>query len=85
MDQMIEVIIAHAARVFGVDKAKLCKDSTWVDDLHIDVTKSLQDRNFVDFKSALEEEFDVEIPNIKFGKTKTIADMALFIQELCEE
>lgn len=85
MDHLIETIITHAARVFGVEETSLNEDSTWVDDLHIDVTKSLQDRNFVDFKTALEDEFEIEIPNIKFGKTKTIRDMARFIEDLCEE
>jgi acyl carrier protein len=81
----IEAIITHAAKVFGVNKDSLHRGSTWVDDLHIDVAKSLQDRNFVDFKAALEEEFEVDIPNLKFGKTKTIQEMAEFIADLCEE
>lgn len=78
-------IITHAAAIFGVSEDKLSGDSTWQDDLHLDVAKSLQDRNFVDFKAALEEEFEVEIPNIKFGKTKNIREMAEFIADLCEE
>lgn len=85
MNEYINAIIEHASNVFGVDAASLNENSTWKDDLHLDVSKSLQDRNFVDFKSALEDEFEIEIPNIKFGKTKNIREMAEFIQELAEE
>ena len=85
MENLTEIVIQHAAKVFGVDPASLNEDSTWLDDLHINVAKSLQDRNFVDFKTALEEEFEVEIPNIKFGKTKNIREMVAFIEDILEE
>ena len=85
MNEYIDKIIEHAANIFGVDAASLNENSTWKEDLHLDVSKSLQDRNFVDFKAALEDEFEVEIPNIKFGKTKNILEMAEFIRELAEE
>ena len=85
VNNYVEAIISHAAAVFGVSEDNLNRNSTWQDDLHLDVAKSLQDRNFVDFKAALEEEFEVEIPNIKFGKTKNIQEMAEFIADLCEE
>jgi acyl carrier protein len=85
IEECINKVIEFASRYFGVDKAGLDEDSTWKDDLHIDVAKSLQDRRFVDFKNALDEAFEIEIPNIKFGKTKTIREMAEFISDMCEE
>lgn len=85
MENLTEIVIKHAAKVFGVDPATLNENSTWLDDLHLDVAKSLQNRNFVDFKAALEDEFEVEIPNIKFGKTKNIGEMAAFIADILEE
>ena len=85
MNEYVNRIIELASKYFGVDESGLNEESTWKDDLHIDVAKSLQDTRFVEFKNALDEEFEIEIANIKFGKTKNIREMAEFIAEMCEE
>jgi acyl carrier protein len=85
MNDYLEKIIKIASEVFGVPSESLNANSTWLEDLHIDVINSLQDRNFVDFKNRLEDEFEIDIPNMKFGKTKNIAEITKFIADLCEE
>lgn len=85
MNEYLEKVIELASDVFGVPKEQLNEDATWVDDLHLDVLHSLQDRSFVDYKRRLEDEFEIDIPNIKFGKTRNMKEIAAFIEELCEE
>lgn len=85
MNEYLEKAIELASDVFGVPEEQLNEDSTWVDDLHLDVLHSLQDRSFVDYKRRLEDEFEIDIPNIKFGKTRNMKEIAAFIEELCEE
>ncbi len=85
MSEYVEKIISIASEVFGVEAADLNEESTWIDDLKLDVVSSLQNRNFVDFIGKLEEEFEIEIQNMKFGKTKNIKEMAAYVEKLCEE
>lgn len=71
--------------VFGISMDGLSEDSTWTEGLQIDVLNSLHDRNLIEFINRLEDEFEIQISNMKFAKTKNIGEMASFIEVLIEE
>jgi acyl carrier protein len=78
-------IIEIASDIFGVDKSTLTEESTWEEGLGIDVKNSLQDRNYADFVSALNDEYSIDIPYIKFGRTKNFAEMAQMVADLADD
>ena len=64
-----------AADIFGVDASTLDESTSFVDDLHC---KSV---NIVQFASALEDEYEVEVPYMQLNKCKTFLDAAKFVDD----
>jgi len=77
--------IEIAAEVFGVPFESLDENSTWKEDLDVDVGVSLQNRNYCDYISRLNDEFGIDIPNMKFGRTKNLGEVAAMLEDLAED
>ena len=84
-DEILAKVLEIVAEVFGVPVDSLDENSTWIDNLKIDLVSSLQCKEFVDLKVALDTEFDTDCPNMKLGRTKTMGEVARFIEDLIEE
>lgn len=63
----------------GVDEDTITEDSSFVDDLNAD---SL---DMVELVMAMEQEFDIEIPDDVAEKVVTVRDAVDYIQNLTEE
>ena len=74
-EEVIDILKDKAADIFGVDPATLGPDTKFVDDLHC---KSV---NIVQFASALEDEYEVEVPYMQLNKCETFADAAKFVDD----
>lgn len=70
-DKVKEIIIDQ----LGVDEEQVTLNSSFVDDLGAD---SL---DIVELVMALEEEFDIQIPDEEAEKIRTVGDAVKFIQE----
>ena len=55
-EEVVDILKNKAAEIFGVDASTLSAETSFVDDLHC---KSV---NIVQFASALEDEYEVEVP-----------------------
>lgn len=73
--EVIDVLKDKANDLFGTDPATLGPDTKFVDDLHC---KSV---NIVQFASALEDEYEVEVPYMQLNKCETFADAAKFVDD----
>ena len=71
-EEVVDILKNKAAEIFGVDAASLSAETSFVDDLHC---KSV---NIVQFASALEDEYEVEVPYMQLNKCTTFADAAKF-------
>ena len=71
LDRLINAI----AEVLDLDKDKITADSKFVDDLGAD---SL---DIVELIMALEEEFDIEIPDADAEKVVTVTDVVDYIKD----
>lgn len=71
IDKVKSIIIEQ----LGVEEAEVKMESSFVDDLGAD---SL---DIVELVMALEEEFDVEIPDEDAEKIRTVGDAVKYIQE----
>ncbi len=69
LDRIKEIIEEQ----LGVDKSEITMESSFVDDLGAD---SL---DIVELMMALEEEFDIEIPDEEAEKISTVADVVEYI------
>ena len=67
-DEAFETFQAAAVEVLAVDAAKVTKEASFADDLDAD---SL---DLVEFVMALEEKFDVEIPEEDLAGIKTVGE-----------
>ena len=67
------------AEQFDVDSEEVTAESTIIDDLGAD---SL---DVVDLISAVEDEFDVQIPDEKVEGIKTVGDIVAFIESATSE
>lgn len=67
-DEAFETFKAAAVEVLAVDAAKVTEDASFADDLDAD---SL---DLVEFVMALEEKFDVEIPEEELAGIKTVGE-----------
>ena len=67
------------AEQFDVDSEEVTAESTIIDDLGAD---SL---DVVDLISAVEDEFDVQIPDEKVEGIKTVGDIVAFIESFTSE
>jgi acyl carrier protein len=70
-DRMIEIIVEQ----ISVDKEKVVPNASFVDDLGAD---SLDQ---VELIMAMEEEFDVEIPDDDAEKIKTVQDAINYVEK----
>ncbi len=73
--EVIDILKDKAADLFGSDPDTLGPDTKFVDDLHC---KSV---NIVQFASALEDEYEVEVPYMQLNKCVTFADAAKFVDD----
>ncbi len=74
-EEVVEILKDKAVDIFGVDRDSLSGATSFVDDLHC---KSV---NIVQFASALEDEYEVEVPFMELNKKKTFQEAAEFIDE----
>lgn len=74
-EEVVDILKNKAAEIFGVDAASLSAETSFVDDLHC---KSV---NIVQFASALEDEYEVEVPYMQLNKCTTFADAAKFVDD----
>ncbi|HJA28767.1 MAG TPA: acyl carrier protein [Candidatus Olsenella pullicola] len=74
-EEVVDILKNKAAELFGVDAESLSAETSFVDDLHC---KSV---NIVQFASALEDEYEVEVPYMQLNKCRTFADAAKFVDD----
>ena len=74
-EEDVDILKDKAAEIFGVDASTLSAETRFVDDLHC---KSV---NIVQFASALEDEYEVEVPYMQLNKCATFADAAKFVDD----
>ena len=74
-EEVVDILKNKAAELFGVDAESLSAETSFVDDLHC---KSV---NIVQFASALEDEYEVEVPYMQLNKCKTFADAAKVVDD----
>lgn len=74
-EEVIDILKDKAASIFGADPSTLSADTRFVEDLHC---KSV---NIVQFASALEDEYEVEVPYMQLNKCATFADAAKFVDD----
>ena len=74
-EEVVGILKDKAADIFGSDPATLSADTRFVEDLHC---KSV---NIVQFASALEDEYEVEVPFMELNKCKTFGDAAKLIDD----
>ncbi len=75
-EEVVEILKDKAVDIFGVDRDSLSADTRFVEDLHC---KSV---NIVQFASALEDEYEVEVPFMELNKKATFAEAAQFVDEV---
>lgn len=74
-EEVIDILKDKAASIFGDDPSTLSADTRFVEDLHC---KSV---NIVQFASALEDEYEIEVPFMELNKMKTFGEAAQFIDD----
>ena len=72
---MLDKIKTIVAEQLGVDESQVTEDASFIDDLGAD---SL---DIVELIMALEEEFDMEIPDADAEKIVTVGDVVEYIRE----
>ncbi len=77
--EVINLLIEKAVKMFGLDPSTLGPETRFKEDLQC------KSANIVQFTTALEDEYDVEVPYMEFNRKATFADAADYIAELCEE
>lgn len=74
-EEVVDILKDKAAEIFGVDASTLSADTKFVEDLGC---KSV---NIVQFASALEDEYEVEVPFMQLNKCETFGDAAKFVDD----
>lgn len=74
-EEVIDILKDKAVEIFGSDRDSLSAETSFVDDLGC---KSV---NVVQFASALEDEYEVEVPFMQLNKCTTFADAAKLIDD----
>ena len=74
-EEIFEKVKSIIVEQLGVSEATVTMESSFIDDLGAD---SL---DIVELVMALEEEFDMEIPDADAEKVETIADVVEYIKE----
>ena len=78
-EEVIQILIDRAAKMFGLDPATLGPETRFKEDLQC------KSANIVQFTTTLEDEYDVEVPYMEFNRKATFAEAADYIAELCDE
>lgn len=73
--EVVDILRDKAVEIFGCDKESLSADTKFVDDLGC---KSV---NIVQFASALEDEYEVEVPFMELNKLATFGEAAALIDD----
>lgn len=73
--EVVDILVEKAAAMTGKPADSLGPDTSFVDDLG---AKSV---NIVQFASALEDEYEVEVPFMELNKCKTFRDAAELIDK----
>ena len=73
--EVVDILKDKAAEIFGSDPATLSADTKFVDDL------GCRSVNIVQFASALEDEYEVEVPFMELTTMETFGDAAAHIDE----
>lgn len=74
-EEVIDILKDKAVELFGVDRDSLSGDTKFVEDLNC---KSV---NMVQFASALEDEYEVEVPFMELNKKKTFQEAAQLVDD----
>ena len=74
-EEVVDILKDKAVEIFGCDRYSLSADTRFVEDLHC---KSV---NIVQFASALEDEYEVEVPFMELNKKATFAEAAKFVDD----
>ncbi|BAK43971.1 acyl carrier protein [Eggerthella sp. YY7918] len=74
-EEVVGILKDKAVEIFNADPATLSGDTRFVEDLHC---KSV---NIVQFASALEDEYEVEVPFMELNKMKTFGEAAKLIDD----
>ncbi|MEG1981103.1 MAG: acyl carrier protein [Clostridia bacterium] len=75
-DEILLKVKELISEQFGIDKDKITKDTSFIDDLSAD---SL---DLVELIMAIEEEFDIEIEDTEVEVVKTVGDVVDYISAL---
>jgi len=78
-DELFDSIKQMIVDQLGVDEDTITEDSSFIDDLNAD---SL---DMVELVMAMEQEFDIEIPDDVAEKVVTVKDAVEFVQSLKED
>lgn len=77
-EEIKEKLIERAAPLFGKEAEEITEEMKFVEDLK---AKSV---HFSQITTYLEDEFDVEIPYMKFRRKKTLGEAIDYVLELIE-
>lgn len=75
-EEVCEALAKKAHELFGVDPATLGPDTRFEEDLHC------KSSNYVQFSSALEDIYDIEVPYMEFHRKKTFQEAGDYIDKL---
>ena len=75
-EEVIGLLIQTAVTLFGADAGALSGATRFEEDLHAKST------DIVRFTTALEDEYDVEVPFMAFKRCATFADAADYLSEI---
>lgn len=73
--EVVDLLINKARQIFPAYAGELSKDTSFKEDLG---AKSV---NIVQFASALEDEYEVEVPYMQLNKCVTFGDAAKFVDD----
>jgi len=74
-DEILDLIKKSCATVFGVDEAALSESTTFE-------SLDAKSANIVQITTALEDEFDAEVPFMAFRRSKTLGEAADYMVDL---
>lgn len=72
---LFDKIKERISEVLGVETDDITMESSFIDDLGADSI------DLVELVMALEEEFEIQIPDEEVGKIKTVSDVVEYIKE----
>ena len=75
-EEAIQVLIEKAVKVFGCKAEDLSENTSFKEDLNC------KSSNIVQFSTALEDHFDIEVPYMELARRKTFGDAGDLMEEL---